>query len=75
MLELLEVLEYKGRHIEEGEISIGFDHKIECKKIVSPIRRISICAQELGAEISRIKDLLQKIKFEAKIKFVKGHAD
>ena len=46
-----------------------------CKKIVSRIKHNSIYAQESGAEISRIKDLLQKIKFEVKIKFIRGNID
>jgi len=58
LLELLEVMEYKGQHIEEGKISIGFDHRQAYKKIVSQIKRNNVYAQESGAEISCIKDLL-----------------
>ena len=70
LLELIEVLEAKGRQITEGEISIGFDCRKVCKKIVQDIRRTNDHAQESGAEISRIKELIHKIKFDVKIKLV-----
>ena len=34
-----------------------------------------MCAQEAGAEISMIKTLLRKIKFEVRLKLVRGHED
>ena len=37
LLELISVLERKGRHIEQGEIRIGFDHKKGYKKIIKSI--------------------------------------
>ena len=40
---------------------------------MSHLRRTNDYAQESGAEISRIKELLQRIKFEVKIKLVRGH--
>ena len=73
LLELLEVIEAKGRQIDEGKICIGFDCRKAYKKIMSHLRRTNDYAQESGAEISRIKELLQRIKFEVEIKLVRGH--
>ena len=38
LLQLLEVIEAKGRHINEGEINIGFDLKKAHKKIINNIK-------------------------------------
>jgi hypothetical protein len=73
LLELLEVIEQKGRHIEEGRIVIGFDNRQAYRKIMSPIKRINVYAQESGSEIARIKELLTRIKFEVKIMLIKGN--
>ena len=73
LLELLEVIEAKGRHINEGEINIGFDLRKAHKKIINNIMKSNEYAQESGAEISRIKDILQKIKFTVKIILIRGH--
>ena len=37
------------------------------------IRKSNEYAQELGAEIAKIKSLLEKIKFIVKIKLIPGH--
>ena len=39
------------------------------------IRRANVHAQESGVEISRIKELLQKIKFEVNINLIRGNDD
>ena len=75
LLKLLEAIEVKGRQIEEGELCVGFDHRKACEKIVSQIRRTNDYAQESGSEISRIKELLEKIKFDIKLRLVRGHDD
>ena len=69
------VIESKGRNIEFGEISIGFDYRKGYKKIVNQIKKSNVYTQEAGAEISRIKELLEKIKFDVKLKLVRGHED
>ena len=73
LLELLEVIEAKGQQIDEGELCIGFNCRKAYAKIMSDLRRTNDCAQESRAEISRIKELIQRIKFEVKIKLVRGH--
>ena len=42
---------------------------------MNQIKKSNACAQEAGAEISRIKELIEKIKFEVKLKLVRGHED
>ena len=72
LLQLLEHIEEKGRHINEGAIRIGFDLRKAHKKIINDIKRSNEYALESGAEISRIKYLLDKIKFEVRIMLVRG---
>ena len=72
LLQLLEHIEEKGRHINEGAIRIGFDLRKAHKKIINNIKRSNEYALESGAEISRIKYLLDKIKFEVRIMLVRG---
>ena len=67
LLELITILEKKGRHIQSGGIKIGFDNKKGYRKIVEKITRSNMLAQEAGAEISMIKKLIGKIKFEVEI--------
>ena len=73
LLELVEVLERRGRHVEEGKITIGIENRKECDKLVNIIRKTSDHAQNAGAEIAQIKKVTNKIKHEIKIKLVKGH--
>ena len=73
LLELMEILERKGRHISQGKTQIGFDNRIVHKKIVENIAKASIFAQDAGAEIAQIKSLKDKIKFEIELLLVRGH--
>jgi len=63
LLELLEVIERKGRYIDSGQITIYFDNQYVYKKIIVDIRKSNYIAQEVGAKITTIKQLLKKIKF------------
>ena len=73
LLELVEVSERRGRHIEEVKITIGVDNRKSHDKVVNAIRKTSEHAQNAGAEIAQIKKVINKIKCEIKIKLVKGH--
>ena len=44
LLELIVVLEKKGRHIQSGEIRIGFDNKQAYRKIINKLMRSNIYA-------------------------------
>jgi hypothetical protein len=70
LLELLEMIDRKGKGITEGQIQIGFDNKQAYRKIMAPIKKTNVYAQESGSEIARIKDILKNIKFEVKLKLI-----
>jgi len=57
LLKLISVLERKERHIEQGEIRIGFDHKKGYKKIIKSILKSN----------AMINKLISKIKFNVRI--------
>lgn len=67
LLELITAIERIGRHVDEGEIRIGFDYKIGCAKIVKSMLKCDKYAQESGSKIAMIKKLLKRIKFDVKI--------
>ena len=64
LLELVTVLENKGRQIAQGEITIGFDCKKAHRKIVSSVLKSNEHAKEALGEIAMIRKLLAKIKFK-----------
>ena len=66
MLELITVLEKKGKNIQQGKIKISFDNRKGHDKIVKQIHKCNACAQEARAEVAIIKKLLQKIQFKVK---------
>ena len=61
LLDLLEVMERKGRHTTSAKIKIGFDNRIACRKIVSKIAKASMLSQDSIAEIAKIQEILSKI--------------
>jgi len=75
LLELLIVLERKGREIEHGKIEIGIDYRRAHRKIISAIKKSNEYAKESGVEIARIKRILKRIKFDVEIKLIPGHGN
>ena len=75
LLEVIKVLERRGKHVEHGKIEIGFDNRTQCRNLVAKIKKSNMCAQEAGVEIAMMKHVMKKIKFEAQIKLVKGHEE
>jgi len=73
LLELMEVIERKGKHIREEKIQIGFDNRQAYKKIVQKLMKPSIYTREAGAEIARIKRIMDKVSFEIEIRLIRGH--
>ena len=73
LLELIEVIERKGRGISYGKITIGVDNRKVYQRIVEEIAKPKVYAKDSGAEIAQIKRLLEKIKFEIQIELVKEH--
>jgi len=73
MLELITVLERRGRHINQGSITIGFDNKKHQRNIVNEIHKSNVYAMEAGSEIAAIKEKMKQINFQVNIVWNKGH--
>ena len=72
LLELVEMLERRGRRMEEGSTAIGVDNKNTHNKEVNETRK-NYYAQNAGVEIAQMKKAIKKIKCEVKTKLVKGN--
>jgi len=55
LLELIEVIERKGRGISHGKITIGVDNRKVYQRIVEEIAKPNVYAKDSGAEIAQIK--------------------
>ena len=73
LLELMAVVAKGGRNINRGKIVIGVDCKRMCKKIIKEINKSNEYAQESGAEIAMIKQIMKQLNFEVEIKLMKGY--
>ena len=73
MLELMTVLERRGRHINYGNITIGFDNKRHYRSIVNEICKSNVYSMEAGSGIAAIKQKIDQIKFKVNIVWNKGH--
>ena len=62
----------KGQHITKGKITIGFDHRKGYNKIIKEIYKCNEYTQEARGEISMIKILIKKIKFDTNIQLIKN---
>ena len=60
-LELITLLEKKGRNIREEKIVIGIDYKRAYRKIEKDIRKSNEYAQESDVEIAIIKDWWKRL--------------
>ena len=52
LLELIEVIERKGRHITRGKLLIGFDNRIAYRDIVKKVLKPNSYTKDVGAEIA-----------------------
>ena len=73
LLELIHMIEKKGRDITRGLITIGIDNRKVHRKLVEDIMKTSMHVQDAGAIVAQIRRLLSRIKFEVQIKLIKGH--
>ena len=73
LLELIEVIEKRGRHITRGKLLIDFDNYIAYRDIVKMVLTPNSYAKDAGVEIAQIRSLISKISFEIEIKLIKGH--
>ena len=73
LLELLQVLERKGCHINQGIVKISFDNRVNHRKLVEDIIKVSIYIQDAGAEKAQIVRVIKKIKFKIDIQLIRGY--
>ena len=73
LLELIEVIGSKGKHITSRKIQIGFDNRTSYKKITQALSKPSEYTQDSGAAIARIKKIMKEAPFEIELVLVKGH--
>ena len=73
LLELIEVIGSKGKHITFRKIQIGFDNRTSHKKITQALSKPSKYTQDSGAAIARIKKIMKEAPFEIELVLVKGH--
>ena len=51
MLELIEIIEQRDRHINDSKFIIGFDNRLAYREIVIQVKKITSCASDIGVEI------------------------
>ena len=54
LLELMEVLKKRGKHIEHGKVMIGFNNKIAHQRIINEVTNPMMFANDTGAKIAQI---------------------
>ena len=74
LLDLLAMLEKKGRNANSGKVIAGLDNKKVCRGIVQDFKRNSEGTKDAGAEIIEMKNIVKRIKFDIEFKLVRGHS-
>ena len=70
VLEFLEVLYQKEKHIVQGVIIIYIDNKYVYKRITSDIKKPSLYALDAGVEIIRMHEIIKTSPFEIIIELI-----
>ena len=73
MLELLVVLEKKGKNINEGKVIVGLDNRKVCRGTVDEIKKMSMNVGDAWVEIVEMKETLNRIQFDVEFKLTRGH--
>ena len=73
LLELLEILEQKGRYINYGKVIISFNNRLVHRRILQEVYKPNSFAQDVGAEIAQIRWLIKKIAFEIELELIRGY--
>ena len=71
LLELIEVLYKKGKHIECGTVVIAIGNSKAYNNIIRKIQKPSRLTQDSGAETARIKEIIAALNFKVQIELVK----
>ena len=70
LLEMLEVIRKKIKHIQQGSIKIGFDNWKAYKIIVAKVVKPTQYTQDGRAVIARIKQIINKAPIEIKLTLI-----
>ena len=70
LLEMLEVIHKKSKHMQHGSIEIGFDNRKVCKTIAAKVVKPSQYTQDGGVAIARIKQIINEAAFEIKLTLI-----
>ena len=74
MLELLEVLYWKGMYIMQDRVEVWIDNRYVNKKVCGELLKPSLYALDSRAEIARMKEIIKEYKFKINIKIINGHS-
>ena len=70
LLELLEVINKKSKHIQHGKINIGIDNRKLRKTIIEKVMKPAQYTQDGGAVITRIKEIIKEASIEIKLTLI-----
>ena len=73
MLELIELLERKGKGISCGKIKIGLDNRCVHRKIVEDIAKPNVFAQDSSAQIAQIRRVIDRVPFDVELVLVREY--
>jgi len=73
LLELIEIIEKRGRHINNRKLVIGIDNCTAYGEIAKKVMKPNSYTNDTGIEIAQIRSLLQRIKFEIEFILMRGY--
>ena len=73
VLELIEVLEKWGKYIEEELVIISINSNKIFKEIITELLKSNQYTQDISAEITQIKWIMNEIKYDIKFRLVNGY--
>jgi len=71
LLELVEVINKKCKHISRGKIRIGVDNRKAYNSITNQMMKSTQYTQDAGAEITRIKQIIEESHIEIQLILIK----
>ena len=73
MLELIKLLERKGKGISHRKMKIGLNNRCVHIKIVEDVEKPNVFAQDSSAQIAQIRRVIDGVPFNVKLVLVRGH--
>ena len=72
LLELIQVIEWKSRHISNGKIEIALDYRNVYHKVVKQILITNHIVRDEGGEIAAIRKAIKKASITIELHLKKG---